>query len=158
MPRFPLLVVAVCALVGCVTASVPQLSKEASQVRVGKSDPDRSVEEIGPIEVVNGSVRSLRDSFDENSFVHSPGMFLARKLVACLGANVMRRPRRSDSVDGMHASYFPYVDVATCDRQTLAWLSSHIGKARGPRTPRLFRNGYLHDVAMALAQLPRPAT
>jgi hypothetical protein len=95
----------------------------------------------------------LRDNFEKTSRLHSPGMFLARRLANCLNANVARRPLRSDSVDSMHASYFPYVDVATCDGQVFACLSPHVPTVRGPRNLRLFRNGQLRQVVSTLAEI-----
>jgi hypothetical protein len=92
----------------------------------------------------------FRDSFDDTSRVRSPGMYLARKLARCLHTNVGRKPLRSDSVDGMHASYFPYVDVATCDSGTFACLSGHIGTIKGSRSPRLYRNNDLKAVVDAI--------
>jgi hypothetical protein len=94
--------------------------------------------------------RDFRDNFGDASRLHSPGMFLARRLAACWSRDLARKPRRSDSVDGMHASYFPYVDVATCDRSAFTCLAPHIESVRGSRTPRIFRNNDLASVIDAL--------
>jgi hypothetical protein len=96
----------------------------------------------------------FRNSFDDASHEYSPGMFLGGRLVRCLRRNTGRNPLRSDSVDGMHAQYFPYVDVATCDRQVFACLSKHVRDLRWPRALHLFRNGQLADVIALLATCP----
>ncbi len=53
MRRFPL-VWAAYFIFGCATASVPDLGKKESQIRVGKTHPGPNYEEIGPIEGTNG--------------------------------------------------------------------------------------------------------
>jgi hypothetical protein len=95
-------------------------------------------------------LRDFRDNFDQTSRLRSPGMHLARKLAGRLILNVDRKPLRSDPVDGMHASHFPYVDVATCDSGTYECLASEIGSIRGPRTPHLFRNSELKALVEAV--------
>lgn len=40
---------------GCATAPPPTLMVGAEQIRTGKGDPDQGMEEIGPIEVSDGS-------------------------------------------------------------------------------------------------------
>lgn len=98
-------------------------------------------------------LQNFRDSFDDASREHSPGMFLARRLSGCWHRNVHRKPRRSDSVDGMHASYFPYVDVATCDASAFSCLAPHIGAVSGIRRPILLKNGDLTALVEAVASL-----
>lgn len=97
-------------------------------------------------------LRSMREAPRQNS----PGLYLAQRLVSCLSANVGRTPLRSDCVDGLHAAYFPYVDIATCDRQVYACVCPHLPTIKGARNPQLFRNGHLSEVANALANLPIP--
>jgi hypothetical protein len=100
-------------------------------------------------------LRDFRAAFDETSHFRSPGMFLARKLARSLHANVARKPLRSDPVDGMHASYFPYVDIATCDSGVFACLSPLVSSIKGIRNPRLFRNNDLESVVDAIASRER---
>lgn len=92
----------------------------------------------------------LIDSFDDHSHIHSPGMFLARRLGSCWHRNVARKPRRSDSVDGMHASFFPYVDIATCDASAFSCLSPWLDKVCGIRRPIVVRNGDVAALVQAL--------
>jgi hypothetical protein len=95
--------------------------------------------------------RDFLDTFDDTSRIHSPGMFLARRLTGCWQRDTARNPKRGDSVDVMHASYFPYVNIATCDRSAFACLAKYIGLVKGPRSPRVFRNNDLESVVAALA-------
>lgn len=96
----------------------------------------------------------MRDTLDSQIHSKSPGLFLAARLATCLAANVARRVLRSDSVDAMHVRYFPYVDVATCDRQVYGCIERHLQAVRGPRRLVLCRNGRLSEVLGALRQLP----
>lgn len=93
-------------------------------------------------------------SFDDESYRHSPGMFLAARVARCRIQNVTRVPQPSDSLDGQHASFFPYVDIATCDRQTYACVCTHLAKVSTPRRVQLVRNGRLAEVLAAVQQLP----
>jgi hypothetical protein len=102
-------------------------------------------------------LRMMQDSFGEEAYIRSPGMFLSARLAACRTRNDKRKPSRSDLVDGMHAMYFPYVDIATCDRQTFDCLEPHFSKITGPRKPRIIRNGRLKDVLGAVQELPADA-
>jgi hypothetical protein len=51
--------------------------------------------------------------------------------------------------------YFPYVDVATCDRETLPEVRKAIARIPCPRRAQLLRNGHLELVAGAVDALPR---
>lgn len=84
----------------------------------------------------------------------APGFWLAGKLVANRMRNVTRDPSRSDSIDVFHTAYFPYVDIATCDRQTYDAISGFVGQARGSRTASLFRNGQLPAILAQVQKLP----
>lgn len=101
-------------------------------------------------------LRTFRDSFDYNSREHSPGMFLAHRLSGCWQRNVTRKPRRSDYVDGMHASYFPYVDVATCDASAFSCLAPYVEMVRGVRYPVIVRNGDFDSLIAAIVSLDSP--
>ena len=92
----------------------------------------------------------LLDGADDTSHVHSPGMFLARRLARCHQMNLGRNPIPSDSVDRMHASFFPYVDVATCDAGAFACLEPHLKVVKGIRTPRVFKNSDLASTTEAI--------
>jgi hypothetical protein len=98
---------------------------------------------------------TMRDSYDEAAYLRSPGMFLAAQVGACRTRNATRIPSFSDPVDAMHATYFPYVDIATCDRQTYACIAPHLPKILGPRKPVVIPNGHLDDVLEAIRRLPR---
>jgi hypothetical protein len=88
----------------------------------------------------------------------APGTGLARCLARGLAQNPTRKPLRSDTVDSAHASYFPYVDIATCDREVFACISRQITEVHGPRPTKLFRNGQLHRVVETLSLLvPQPS-
>ena len=102
-------------------------------------------------------LRGFRDSFDHTSREHSPGMFLARRLTGCWQRNVARKPRRSDSVDWMHVSYFPYVDIATCDASAFSYLVPHIDTVQGVRRPIILRNGDLTSLVEAITSLDHSA-
>jgi hypothetical protein len=86
----------------------------------------------------------------------SPGRWLAQKLVSNRLRNVGRNPQRSDVVDLFHATYYPYMDVATCDRQAHDALLPFLDEVRGSRASRgqLVRNGQLATVVECLEQLP----
>jgi hypothetical protein len=96
----------------------------------------------------------MRDSFGDDSYIHAPGMFLAARVATCRMRNQTRVPTLTDSVDAMHATYFPYVDIATCDRQTYACLAPHLSKITRPRSPMVFRNGRLEAVLRAVCAFP----
>jgi hypothetical protein len=96
----------------------------------------------------------IRETVDDKIHACSPGLYLAARLAHSQASNIARTVKRSDSVDGMHARYFPYVDIATCDRHVYACIVQHLPKARGTRRVRLFRNGCLRDVVSAVNQLP----
>jgi hypothetical protein len=84
----------------------------------------------------------------------APGYWLAGKLSTNRMRNVTRDPIASDSIDLLHASYFPYMDIAECDRQAHDALQSNLGEARGPRTCHLFRNGQLRAILEHVRTLP----
>lgn len=95
----------------------------------------------------------MRDGFGAAPLSHAPGLFLAARLATCRTQNRTRTPSRSDSLDGLHAMHFPYVDLATCDRQTYHCLAPHLPRIPGPRRPILFRNGQLPNVLNAVNAL-----
>lgn len=84
----------------------------------------------------------------------APGFWLAMRLAADRAKNVQRSPSRSDSVDLDHCTHFPYVDIATCDKQTFFALQPYFGKFCGSRQPAIFRNGKLQDVLAHIQSLP----
>ncbi len=86
----------------------------------------------------------------------SPGISLARNLGAERERDPRRQTNRSDSVDAMHAVYFPYVDVATCDRQAFSCVEKRLSGLAGTRKVRLIRNGHLDHVVAAIESLPLP--
>jgi hypothetical protein len=95
-------------------------------------------------------------TIDGASQQDAPGTSLARCLARGLAKNPTRNPLRSDTIDRAHASYFPYVDVATCDKEAFACISRQIAEVHGLRPTKLFRNGRLQDVAAAIAQINVP--
>ncbi len=66
----------------------------------------------------------------------------------------MREPEDTDSVDLAHVMHFPYVDIATCDRQSYAAISAHVAQARGPRAVTLYRNNQLQAILEHIEELP----
>ena len=84
----------------------------------------------------------------------APGAWLVKQLVANRTRNIDRDPERSDVVDLEHSMHFPYVDIATCDRQAFAALQPILGQARGSRSPHLFRNGEVQKVLAYMRTLP----
>ena len=83
----------------------------------------------------------------------APGTNLAMRFFEERRKDSRRRPTRSDLIDGMHSFYFPYVDLATCDRYSHSILSRLISNTKGPRAPRLIRTGRLDEVVAALRDL-----
>ena len=85
----------------------------------------------------------------------SPGRAILEALTAEGKRDLGREPKRSDIADTLHASHFPYVDIATCD----AYVFSVLSKAafgpllRFPRTPKLVRNGDIQHLIAALRAL-----
>jgi hypothetical protein len=96
----------------------------------------------------------MRDTVDLDAYIHSPGLYLAARLATCLSRNITRAVLKSDSVDGMHVMYFPYVDIATCDRQVYSCIVQHLPVANGSRAVRLFQNGRFREVIEAISELP----
>jgi hypothetical protein len=84
----------------------------------------------------------------------SPGLSLAQRLVSARIRDVERKVLRSDHPDVFHATYFPYVDIATCDGQAYGALERVIGQVRGSRSVKLFRNGRLAEVLAHVQTLP----
>jgi hypothetical protein len=84
----------------------------------------------------------------------APGLWLAGRLSEGRIRNRARAPLRSDMIDLAHAAHYPYVDVATCDRQAHAELARFIGDAAGSRVPNLLRNGQLPAVLEHVQSLP----
>src|SRR5262249_32611629 len=76
----------------------------------------------------------------------APGLWLSSRLGESRMRNVSRSPTASDSIDLFHAAFYPYVDIATCDRQAFDTLSRHIADAKGTRPTRLVRNGQLAKI------------
>jgi hypothetical protein len=83
----------------------------------------------------------------------APGRWLSTMLAANRYRNIGRTPSRSDSIDLMHCTFVPYVDIFTCDRQAFAALTPHLGSVKGTRAPRVFRNGQLGDVIRYIKSL-----
>ncbi|MCB9586382.1 MAG: hypothetical protein H6718_13345 [Polyangiaceae bacterium] len=88
--------------------------------------------------------------------IFSPGTHLAFQLSLHRAADPKRRTTQSDIVDALHVMHFPYVDVATCDRNVLAGIQRALGDITGPRIPKVFRNGQLTQVVRAIHELPFP--
>lgn len=84
----------------------------------------------------------------------APGTWLAGQLAANRFRNVTRKPARQDPVDLGHVSHFPYMDIATCDRQVFDAIAPHITSARGARTVALFRNADLPALVEYVDSLP----
>jgi hypothetical protein len=101
---------------------------------------------------------SMSHSFASEGHVSAPGLFLSGQLASCRSRNRTRIPTVSDALDGMHVTHFPYVDVATCDRQTYGCIIPHLEKIVRPRRPRIIRNGDLREVLRAVEGLPFPAS
>jgi hypothetical protein len=123
---------------------VPVLILAAAIVRA-KVDPDQLL-------------REMTVGWDTNAWERSPGRYLTAQLASCRIRNFGRAPQVGDHLDGLHVSYIPYVDVATCDRQTFGCISSHLDKISVPRKAKLIRNGKLSEVIdaiEALAELPQ---
>jgi hypothetical protein len=64
--------------------------------------------------------------------------------------DVRRRPRRSDLPDVDHVMHIPYVDVATCDGETLPRVRRELPRLACPRAPVALGVGHLDRVAEAL--------
>jgi hypothetical protein len=79
-----------------------------------------------------------------------PGQYLAIRVRGARRRNVTRKPRPSDWLDLDHAKHFPYVDVATCDADTLATVRSLLPKMSCPRQAVVVQNGHLDEVLVAV--------
>jgi hypothetical protein len=106
------------------------------------------------LDAMDGDARSRFWSLLKAGPENAPGTWLARQLAANRIRNVMRAADRSDSIDLEHCAHFPYVDIATCDRQAYAAIEPHVEHARGPRPVRVFRNGRLEDVVQYIQSMP----
>jgi hypothetical protein len=84
-----------------------------------------------------------------------PGHWLALQVAAARTRNVQRSPRLSDALDLDHVKHFPYVDVATCDGDTLNGLRRAATKV-GPRPAVIIKTGSLNGVTEAVRTLPSP--
>jgi len=82
-----------------------------------------------------------------------PGLHLQLIVGAAEMADFGHERQRSTSVDLEHVAHFPYVDVATVDRQTRHFLVE-VAKAKpeeiAPRAPTVLLSGDLDKVARAL--------
>lgn len=122
------------------------------------------LDEVGPSIDAHGIdrtalLRRIACSVASDGFRVAPGAWLGAKLYNGLSADLRRTPLRSDLVDCMHATYFPYIDIATCDAQSHVILSRFINQAHGsrPRSATLFRNGRLSNVIAHIKTLPTGA-
>jgi hypothetical protein len=84
-----------------------------------------------------------------------PGTYLALRVSAARFRNVTRKPRASDWLDLDHAKHFPYVDVATCDGNTLSALRPVLATLSCPRRPVVLQNKRLSEVVDAVRTAPR---
>lgn len=96
----------------------------------------------------------MAHSFASEGYASAPGLFLSGRLANCRTRNRNRIPSRSDALDGMHVMHFPYVEVATCDRQTYGCICPHLDKILTPRRPLIIRNGHLREVLRAVQNFP----
>lgn len=112
------------------------------------------VREIGPMMDKHGTDRVAAMRRVGLGPDRAPGFWLSGKLGENRIRNVSRAPTPSDSIDVFHASFYPYVDIATCDRQAFDALQRHVGEARGPRPTKLFRNGQLAAILDFVRTLP----
>jgi uncharacterized protein (DUF2384 family) len=83
----------------------------------------------------------------------SPGLHLMTKLSAARTHDGHRAPKASDAVDGMHAVYFPYVDIATCDKFTHTHLERAMPTVAKARPVQLLRTKRLEQVLEAIGAL-----
>ncbi|MFN0246142.1 MAG: hypothetical protein ACKV2T_04490 [Kofleriaceae bacterium] len=84
----------------------------------------------------------------------APGIWLARGLSGDRARNVDGKSLESDSVDLEHCGHFPYVDIATCDKQAYASIATRLSDVKGSRTPLLFKNGQVAELLAHLQTLP----
>lgn len=84
----------------------------------------------------------------------SPGRWLGGRVSGCRWRNIQREPLPSDAIDVSHVQHFPYVDVATCDRETFGSLQRHVADISGPRRPTVFRNSELRQLVDHIISLP----
>ncbi|HEY4179445.1 MAG TPA: hypothetical protein VGM90_21525 [Kofleriaceae bacterium] len=84
----------------------------------------------------------------------APGTWLAKVLAGERARNLDGKPLESDSVDLEHCGHFPYVDIATCDRQAYASIAPRLRDVKGSRTPQLFKNGQIEELLAHLKTLP----
>jgi len=84
----------------------------------------------------------------------SPGTYLITGIAAEKRKNPARTPRRSDIIDTLHACYFPYVDIATCDRFMHATILPMLAQVAKSRSIQLIRTGKMSEVVAAIQGLP----
>jgi hypothetical protein len=84
----------------------------------------------------------------------NPGRMLKARAIAHNQGNPHRHRQRSDWLDVEHVMHFPYVDVATCDGNTLSGIRPAIASEAWPRNPAIFPTGKLELVIEALGGFP----
>jgi hypothetical protein len=79
-----------------------------------------------------------------------PGHYLATQVGAARIRDSRRKPNRSDRPDSDHAMHFPYVDIATCDANTLNVVRRVLPGMTCPRAPIVLNNRQLTTVLEAV--------
>ena len=79
-----------------------------------------------------------------------PGHQLAQQVHVGRHRDERRKPRRSDWPDVEHAKHFPYVDVATCDANTLTTVQRVLPTLTCPRRAVVLNNRRLDRVVAAV--------
>jgi hypothetical protein len=82
-----------------------------------------------------------------------PGHVLGLRVSKARRRDVRRRPRRSDLPDVDHLMHIPYVNVATCDGETLPRVQRELPRLTCPRAPVVLNVGHLDRVAEALGRV-----
>lgn len=85
-----------------------------------------------------------------------PGHWLALQVAAARSRNVQRSPQLSDALDLDHVRHFPYMDVATCDGNTLNCIGLAAATKVGPRPAVIIKCGSMNGVLEAVRAQPSP--
>lgn len=144
--------------------TIVDMHASKSGLELTSGDRSQLIEIVAPVVAMLRHIGPLADQqgIDRTEAVRraslgpdrAPGFWLAGKLVANRMLNVTREPMRSDSIDVFHTAHFPYVDIATCDRQTFDAINRFVAQAQGSRAVSLRRNGRLREVLADVLQLP----
>jgi hypothetical protein len=132
-------------------------------LRVTPEERDAILVRLGALAVVLPSIRALATEHgtDITDALRMPGRwatepgawpghYLGQQVQVARHRDQQRRPRRSDWPDVEHAKHFPYVDIATCDANTLDTVRRVLPAIPCPRRAAVLNNRHLGRVLDAV--------